>query len=211
MTPKARTAGPGAVVAAILVVMATLSALASAACASHDAPAPAATDGPPPTLREALSPGQLSRVALLDGLAPFPPTIGRAVLLVDGGFYAQAPESVRSYVREQLQAGVPVVLFGDQAGYEALRGSARAAADLTADPVPEGSHGDGGSPGQANPEVAARGLKIYPSRSGDEPPGSAAIEVAGSPQDPAPIIEPLIRWAEACGGGSGGTGGGPAA
>jgi hypothetical protein len=196
--PKARTRR--GLSACVLAVMATLASLASGACASNDGRAPAAADAPPATLREALSPDHLARVALLDRQTPFPPTTGRAALFVDGDFYAQAAEAVRTYVRERLHEGIPVAFFGDQAGYEALRTSVGAAADLPAEPALEGSDEEPGSPGSANPAAAARGLKIYPSRSPDELPRSAAIEVTGSPDNPAPLVEPVIRWAEDCAG-----------
>lgn len=181
-----------------MAVMAILATLASGACSSDDGRAPAAPDGPPPTLREALSPDHLDRVALLDAQTPFPPTAGTAALFVDGDFYTQAADAVRSYVSLRLQEGLPVAFFGDQSGYEVLRSSAGAAADLPADPAPDGRDADPGSPGPANPAAGARGLKIYPSRSPGELPRSAAIEVSGSLDDPAPLVESLVRWAEDC-------------
>lgn len=185
--PKAHAITRGALAACTLAVLAALASLAGGACASRDGQAPGAADGPPPTLRQALTPAQLDTVALLDGQTPFPPTAGRAVLFVDGDFYAQAADAVRSYVADQLRQGIPVAFFGDQAGYDALRSSAGAAGDLPADPA------------AAHP-AAARGLKVYPPRSADEPARSAAIEVSGPPGSPAPLVEPVIRWAEDCAG-----------
>ena len=184
--------------ACVLVMMAVLASLAYGACSSHGGRVPAAADGPPPTLREALSPDHLDRVALLDAQTPFPPTAGTAALFVDGDFYAQAADAVRSYVRQRLQEGLPVALFGDQSGYEELRSSVGAAADLPAEPALDGRDEDPGSPNPANPPAGARGLKVYPSRSPGELPRPAAIEVSGSPDNPTPLIESLIRWAEDC-------------
>ena len=195
--PKAGSRGGPA--ARLLVIMAIMASLVSGACASPDGQAPAA-DGPPPTLREALSPDQLARVALVDRRTPFPAAAGRAAVFVDGDFYAQAGDAVRAYVRERLQEGLPVVFFGDQPGYEALRGSVGAAADLPAEPAPEAADGDTGSSGPVNPAAAARGLTVYPSPGPNELRRSAAIEVSGPPDNLAPLVDPLLRWAEECSG-----------
>lgn len=199
MKTNANAATRGALSAFVLMVTAILSSLTCGACASNDATAPAAADGPHPTLREALSADHLDGVALLDSRTPFPPTEGRAALFVDGGFYARAAGPVRSYVLEELHRGIPVVLFGDQAGYDALRSSV-GAADLPADPELEGNRQENGSPGLANPDAGARGLKVYPSPLPDGLASSAAIEISGSPDNPAPLIGPAIRWAEDCAG-----------
>lgn len=182
----------------IIVIMATLVSLTFGACDANDGQAPAAGEGPPRTLREVLSQGQPATVALLDSQTPFPSTAGKTALLVDGDFYAQAEAAVKSYVREQVQAGVPVALFGDQAGFEALRISVGAAADLPAEPGLGGEDDPDGASGSGDPAAAARGLKIYPGHRPDELPGSAAIEIAGSPEDLAPLVQPMIRWAEDC-------------
>lgn len=182
----------------IIVIMATLVSLTSGACDSNDGQAPAAAEGPPRTLREVLSQGQPATVALLDSETPFPPTAGKIALFVDGDFYAQADAAVKTYVREQVEAGVPVALFGDQAGFEALRISVGAAADLPAEPGLGGEDDPDGASGSGNPAAGARGLKTYPGRHPDELPGSAAIEIAGSPDDLAPLVQPMIRWAEDC-------------
>jgi hypothetical protein len=188
----------------IIVIMATLVCLSSGACApddthtSYDGQVPAAAEGPPLTLREVLSQGQLATVALLDCQTPFPSASGKAALFVDGDFYAQAEAAVKGYVREQAEAGVPVALFGDQAGFEALRTSVGAAADLPAEPGLGGGDDPDGASGSGNPTAAVRGLKVYPGRNPDELPGSAAVEIAGSPDGLAPLVQPMIRWAEDC-------------
>jgi hypothetical protein len=188
----------------IIVITAALVSLTSGACASDDAhtsydgQTPVAAEGPPRTLREVLSQGQLARVALLDSQTPFPSATGKTALFVDGDFYAQAQASVKTYVREQVEAGVPVALFGDQTGFEALRISVGATADLPGEPGLGGEDDPYGAPGSGNPAAGARGLRIYPGRHPDELPGSAAIEIAGSPDDLTPVIQPMIQWAEDC-------------
>ena len=198
MIPNLKSRTRRGLTACVLAVMAILATLASGDCSPDDGRAPAAADGLTPTLREALSPDHLDRVALLDAQTPFPPTAGTAALFVDGDYYARAADAVTSYVSQRLQEGLPVAFFGDQSGYEVLRSSAGAAADLPADPAPDGGEEDPGSPGPANPAAGARGLKLYPSRGPGELPRSAAIEVSGSPDDPASLVESLVRWAEDC-------------
>ncbi len=203
---KARTSS--GLCACIVVIMAILVSLNFSACASGDTQSPAAAEGRPLTLREALSPEDLSTVALLDGQTPFPSTAGKAALFVDGNFYAPAEAAVKGYVREQAEAGVPVAIFGDQTGYEALRAGVAVCADLSAETALQGEDApnDGVSAGgdaprngspNGNPTAAARGLKLYPNGSGAAA-GSAAIEIAGSPDNLAPLIGPMIQWAQAC-------------
>lgn len=187
----------GRLAARIIMIMAIPIVLGGGACASRDGEAPAAAGGQPPTLRETLSPAELSIVALLDSQTPFPSTEGQAALLVDGDYYATAAAAVRAHVQKQLEAGVPVVVFGNQTGYDALRSSVRAAADLPGG-APPGQDDD--LPGRTDHQdlaVAARGLKLYPGGPG-ELAGSAAIEIAGPPDELAPLIGPMLRWAEDC-------------
>ncbi len=186
----------GGLAAGVMLIMAILVALGGA-CASGEGQPPITARGQSLTLRETLSPSDLSMVALLDGQTPLPPTAGKAALFVDGGYYATAGEAVKGHVRDQLQAGVPVAVFGDQAGYDALRSSVGAAADLPGEPEPAQVGDQPGGPGHADLAAGARGLKLYPGGPG-ELAGSAAIEIAGSPDDLAPLIGPMIRWAQDC-------------
>jgi hypothetical protein len=158
-----------------IVIMVIFVSLVSAACSDTENNS-AAANGRPQTLREVLSEEQLSMVALLDSETPLPNTAGKTILFVDGDFYAVADSTVVDYVREQVEAGVPIALFGGQTRYEALCLSVGTAYSL-----PDGPQ---------SVEIGVRGLKFYPGQESH----SDQIEVPGTRDNLAPLIEAMIKW-----------------
>lgn len=197
MITNTRARGRRRLCAITALIIATLAALSCAACASNDGPGPAPAAGPAAALREALTPEQAAVVALLDSLDPYPSTAGKAALFVDGGFCARPAPEVGDYVRLKLAEGLPVVLFGDLSAWDALCGTAGAAADLPAGTAGREDGPDQDAPGPAGLTGAARGLRLYPARSPDEMPGSAGIEISGPASRPGPLLEAAITWVQA--------------
>ena len=182
MLHSANAITSGRLSACIIVIMASLVSLVFAACSSDGGPNPAAANDQPQTLRRVLLDDQLTMVALLDSETPFPPTAGKTALFIDGDFYTQADPAVLDYVRQQVEAGVPIALFGDQTGYEPLCLTIGAGYTLPCGPQ--------------SAEIGVRGLKFYAARNPDRIAHSHQIELLKSQNDLAPLIEPMIQWAQ---------------